>query len=104
MSYVIKTQCKEAISEIGPTSITKEGDWVWVCNEEGGWVEATATSTFLYKNPPKDVKTFSTSDAAEKFIKKWKGHPWYYVPNGVYQIIEVEPKYKTIQDGWVIVE
>lgn len=103
MPFIIKTQCKEARSELAEKPITEEGHRVWVCEEEGGWVEATATSTFLYKNPPKDVKTFITSDAAEKFIKKWKGHPWYHVPNGVYEIIEVKPKYKTIPDGWEII-
>lgn len=103
MPFIIKTQCKEAGSKLNEKPITEEGAWVWVCEEDGGWVEATATSTFLYKNLPKDVKTFPTSDAAEKFIKRWKGHPWYYVPNDVYQIIEVKPKYKTIPDGWEVI-
>lgn len=103
MPFIIKTQCKEARSGAkGNPIMTQEGDWAWVCEEPDGWVEATASSAEFYKDPPKDVLKFTTEELAIKFIKRWKGHPWYYVPNGTYEIIEVVPKYKTVQDGWEV--
>lgn len=98
MTYIIKTQCKEA-SNNGHI-LTQEGVWVWVCEEEGGWVEATAYP--VDPSFPFQYKIFKTEQDALKFIKRWKGHPWYYKPNGVYEIVKVEPKYKTVLDGWEI--
>jgi hypothetical protein len=99
--FVIKTECKQANSGTKEKSlVTREGEKVWVVKEPDGWVEATSTSIHLYPEPPQDCKTFETYAAAEKFIKRWKGHPWYYVPNGNYEIIEVEPKYKQVVNGF----
>lgn len=77
---------------------------VWVCIEEGGWVEATGMSCDFERGIPKDIKTFDTKEDADRFIKRWKGHPWYYKPNEEYEIIEVIPKYKQVQDGWEVSE
>jgi hypothetical protein len=104
MNYIIKTQCKEATSQSGKV-MTQEGKLVWVIEEPEGWVPATSSSVeFNNGCIPKDVLTFDTYKAAELFISQWKGHPWYVVPNGVYEIIEVVPRMKTIQDGWDINE
>jgi hypothetical protein len=97
--FVIKTECREARSS-DKTIITQEGTKVWVINERDGWVEATSTHVSIWKDIPVDVKTFDTYDGAEKFIKRWKGHPWYFVPNGNYEIIEVEEKFKQVVIGY----
>jgi len=98
--FVIKTECKKAISGYKDSVVTNEGDKVWVVKEPEGWVEATSRSLTFCLEPPQDCKTFATYEAAEKFIKRWKGHPWYSVPNGNYEIIEVEQKYKQVVDGF----
>lgn len=100
MSFIIKTQCFEAVSEYSKVVVTEEGEWVWVIEEPEGWVEATSRKACSL--PPDDVLVFQTKEKALNFISNWKGHPWYNVPNGVYEIIEVVPRMKTIQDGWDI--
>ncbi|MNQ26031.1 hypothetical protein D3C85_392560 [compost metagenome] len=102
--FVIKTQCKEVVS-VGGSVLTHEGHQVWVCNEADGWVKATGESDgFFGYGVPSSIKVFETRKSAENFIKKWKGHPWYYVPNGKYEIFEVEPNYKQVVDGYKIKE
>lgn len=96
--FVIRTECKKALS-FDEKVLTQEGEKVWVCEDNEGWVPATGIHSY---NIPKDVKTFPTKDKAEKFIKTWKGHPWYYIPNGNYEIFEVEKKYKQVFDGYQI--
>jgi hypothetical protein len=74
--------------------MTKESERFWVCNiEPAGWVPATGTSLSFSKDPPRDIKTFKTRDAADKFAKKWKGHPWWVVPKS-HEVVELEPVYK----------
>lgn len=102
MTYIIKTQCKEAVSQSGKV-MTQEGESVWIIEEPEGWVPATSTSVEFNKGCiPKDVLTFDTYKAAELFIKRWKGHPWYYIPNGTYEILKVEANLITVQNGWKI--
>lgn len=99
--FVIKTECKQASSGAkGNPIMTHEGDKVWVVKEPDGWVEATSRSVVYCPNPPLDCLVFNSYEAAEKFIKRWKGHPWYSVPNGNYEIIEVEKKYKQVLCGY----
>lgn len=98
--FVIRTECKRAISGHKDSVVTKDGEKVWVVKEPDGGVEATSRSVYFDSEPPQDYKTFATYEAAEKFIKCWKGHPWYYTPNGNYEIIEVEQKYKQVADGF----
>lgn len=97
--YAIKTKCKDAYTSDG-CIVTKSGHEVWVCNEQDSWVEATGQSVnFSPDTIPCSIKVFDSKVEAEIFIKKWKGHPWYYVPNGEYEVVEVEPQYKQITVG-----
>ena len=78
--------------------MTQEGEKFLVLNEPEGWVPAT--SCHWDGEIPKDAKTFSSIKLAEKFAKKWKGHPWWCNPNGNFEVIPVEPLYETKQVGW----
>lgn len=64
--------------------------------EEFGW-GPTAGADGLRS---KDLATFATRKQAEKFIKGWGGHPWWVVPNGNYEIVEVRPRFVKVQEGW----
>ncbi len=103
MTFAIKTQCKEARAQDGSV-LTKEGEWVFICVEPEGWVPATSVGVHGMDNYlPKDILIFNFKKNAEKFIKEWHGHPWYHIPNGTYEIIEVKPKMIQIQNGWEVV-
>ena len=95
----IKTKCKSVHSSSGGL-ITQEGYEIWVCKEQDAWVEATGSGVGFHNGVPVDVKVFNSKDDAEAFIKTWKGHPWYYVPNGEYELVEVEPQYKQTTVGY----
>ena len=97
--FVVRTECKQALA-YDKSILTEEGEKVWVCKEPDGWVEATSSSAKWSDDPHPDCLTFKTYESAEKFIKKWKGHPWYNTPNGNYEIIEVQRKYKQVDDGY----
>jgi hypothetical protein len=77
--------------------LTQEDERFFVTNEEGGWVEATSTSVKFVERlerkigvVPKEIKVFKTREAAEKFGKRWKGHPWYVQPKD-FEVIELAP-------------
>jgi hypothetical protein len=73
--------------------MTKKGEKFWVCDIEPAWVPATGTSLSFSKDPPRDIKTFPTAEAADEFGKKWIGHPWWVQPKS-HEVIELEPVYK----------
>ena len=45
-------------------------------------------------------KQFNSEQEAHDFMKKYKGHPWYYIPNGNYEVIKIQPVYKQVIDRW----
>lgn len=98
MAFVIFFKCKQALA-FDKTVLTKAGELAAVMEEPEGWVEATAWSVPDTNTIPGCAKTFDTYAEAEKFIKRWKGHPWYCVPNGEYEIVEVVPRMVTVQQG-----
>lgn len=75
--------------------LTEEGARKLAIIEQDGWVEATSSG--FTGTIRADAKLFSTEKEAVDFAKRWEGHPWYCQPNGEYEIIEVVPEYKTIQ-------
>lgn len=97
--FVIFFRCKEALSKCKAV-VTRERELAAVMVEPEGWVEATAWAVPDTKTIPGCAKTFNSHESAEKFIKRWKGHPWYYVPNGEYEIIEVVPRMVRVQQGF----
>lgn len=98
--YALIVEGKEALSANG-NIFTTEGEKFWVCNEPDGWVEATGINVNRGDTKiPGDVKTFKTRVAAEKFAKRWEGHPWWVNPNGNFEVIEIKPRYKQVRDGY----
>ena len=84
----------------GQAIVGAEDERYWVVLEEGGWVEATSTRLSFHKDKiPPDLKTFKTAEAAENFAKKWTGHPWWCSPKS-HEVVEVEPVYKKVPDGY----
>lgn len=74
-------------------NITKEGTVVFVADCDWG-----PTSTYTVDD--KDLKVFRTEKAAESFMKKFKGHPWYHTYNGKHKVFKVKKKTKKIHVGW----
>lgn len=101
--FAVKFKCKEAKSSDGHV-MTKEGEECWLLPEPEGWVPATSYKADSYKEIPKDVKVFDKETEALKFMKSWKGHPWYNVPNGDFEVIKVEKKFKMVFDGYKVDE
>jgi hypothetical protein len=102
MTYALIVHGKEQKSQSG-TVMSKKGQRFWVCREPDGWVEATSTmvdDSFLGGKLPRDLKTFTTEDAAKSFAKRWKGHPWWCVPNGEFEVVKVTPKFQQVPDGF----
>lgn len=97
--FIIFFKCKEALA-YNKKVLTKAGELACVMTEPEGWVEATAWSVPDSNTIPDCAKKFPSYESAEKFIKRWKGHPWYCVPNGEYEIIEVVPRMVQVQQGF----
>jgi len=95
-------QCKEAKSSLstGDNTITKAGDWIWVGKEPGNWVSATGYRCIDPEQIPKNIREFPSSAAAKGFADHWEGHPWYFKPNGIYEVIRVRTIYKRIFSGY----
>lgn len=84
----IRFACKGA-----PTLNIEAGSPAWARIEPEGWVEATAISA-TGTTIPSDAKLFDTEEECHAFMKRWKGHPWYFEHNGSYEIIAVEPQFR----------
>jgi hypothetical protein len=94
--YVVVVDSKEARSSYKDNPIlTYEGDRFIVLNDDEGWVEATST-LFINGEIPRRAKLFDTEKEAVAFAERWKGHPWWCIPNGNYEIIEIVPKIEAI--------
>ena len=96
--YAVVVQCKEAKAVSG-TTMCEEGTEVII--EKGEWGDTSYPITSS-RGIVAGVKTFDSYEAAEKFAKKWDGHPWYYTPNGQYRIVELEKQYKQVFVGYKI--
>ncbi len=91
MCYAVRYECKEAIAKSG-SIVTKCGDTVYVKSGEWG-----LTSSYRLD---KDILTFETEELANEFMKTWRGHPWYNITNGNYEVVEVKPKFKQVLTGY----
>lgn len=99
--FVIRFKCKEILRPDGYPLI-QDGYAAWVINEPNGWVEATACAAYSDKLPIQ-LKLFHTQEEARNFIEQWEGHPWYYVPNGKYEILEVSGVFEKVLVGYTYV-
>lgn len=97
--FVIKFKCKEA-KGTGDYTLIREGSSAWVVNESEGWVEATARNAEHSDELHTDLKVFNTQEEAKNFMERWEGHPWYYAPNGSYEIIEVKERFEKVLTGY----
>ena len=76
--------------------MTKAGEKFWVVKGEWG----PTTTQFDWEKPaPEDLFTFDDYKRAKSFAKKWHAHPWY-VKKDSYVIVEVEPIYVSVLDGY----
>ena len=98
--YALIVEGKEARSANG-TVMAEEGEKFLVVKEPEGWVEAD--SCRWDGSVGADVKKFSSREAAEKFARKWDGFPWWCVPNGNFEVVEIRPKYVKVLDGYEVV-
>lgn len=90
--FVVVVESAKVISGAKVNSpITYEGDRFIVTIDPEHWVEADSQH-FNGEIPP-HAKIFDTFNEAEKFAKRWGGHPYWCKPNGNYEIIEVQPKF-----------
>ncbi len=71
-----------------------------VVEEPDGWVEATSRAYRRGDEFPRGLKLFDSTDDAEAFARRWKGHPWWCVPNGKFEIVPVEPITEVVVTGW----
>ena len=101
--FIVIVESLAAIASSG-NIVTKNGEKLLVINDPENWVEATSRSLNFYKNEnlPKDVKTFDSHETAERFAKRWKGHPWYCKPSGKFEILEIKPVYEQVLKGYEI--
>lgn len=91
--YGVIVTSKEARSGVtGNPIMTQAGDRFWATVEPEGWVEASS-SRFTSAAVPSDVLTFKSRARAEAFAKRWKGHPWWCVPDGQYEIVPLRAIY-----------
>jgi len=75
-----------------------EGTRFWVT-----WAEWGDTSSIIRDDDdsvPGTVKIFNSTSDAHDFAHSWLGHPWWCVPNGEYDVVEIKQKYKLVCDGW----
>lgn len=101
MSYIARVQSHEYKYPKGVT--TEARTWFWVTwSETDHWISSREVNHPL--GMVDDPMVWETRDEAEKLLKQWKGHPYWCVPNGIYEILEVRPHMKEVQDGWEIVE
>lgn len=101
--FALIISCQKVKSNIDETSImTEEGEQVWISRSD---FCPTSTTMFMYprENPPTDLMTFSSKEKAEEFAKQWKGHPWYYIPNGNYEVVTIRPKMVEVQKGFEVI-
>lgn len=89
--FVIQVVCKE-VKAYDKSILTKDGATAWVSEIDGGWVPATG---YFCDEIPKEILSFRTYQSAEKFAKKWDGHPWYCVPKS-FKIFEVKAVTKEV--------
>lgn len=97
LRFAVVVTCKEARSS-DKSVITKAGERRLVMKEPGGWVEATSQG--FVGAFPLDTKTFPTAEEAHGFAERWKGHPWYCVPNGEFEIFAITPLYTQSLAGY----
>jgi hypothetical protein len=85
------------------TIMTRRGEQFWVVIESDGWVPATSRGMKNRTDVPNDLKVWKTKEEAVSFGKMWKGHPWWCSPIG-FEVIEIEPKFKEIFDGYNLIQ
>jgi len=105
--FVLIVESHEARSGYNNTVLTESGDRFLVVDEPEGWVEATSAAWTGSLNDsngfPHEPKLFESVGEAAAFAKRWEGHPWWCKPNGKYEILEMRPAFKQVQDGYEMI-
>lgn len=102
-NFVVVVESNRMTDNVFHSVVTQENEkFLVVVDEEFSW--DTGSRWVEGKNISDQAKLFPTYEAAEKFAKKWLGHPWWCKPNGNYEIFEVKPVYTQVLDRWDIVK
>ena len=99
--FAIKVTGKEMRTTApGNSVVGAEDEKYWVVIEPEGWVPATSARCDFHKDKiPRDLMTFKSAEAAEKFAAAWEGHPWWCAPKS-YEIVKVDPVFVSVLDGY----
>ena len=95
--YIVVYECKEAKSDDGSV-MTKRGEKALLCKGEWGPTGSPDKSCFGVGA----AMRFNSEQEAHEFMKQYKGHPWYCIPNGKYEVIKVKPVYKQVVERWEV--
>ena len=97
-SYAVVVESRDVFS--GFWLKTWEGTKFIAVKDEWGTRSQKWTGSL---NDVENPKVFHSVNAAINFTKKWHGYSYDCDPNGNFEIIEVRPVYKQVQDGYEIV-
>ena len=97
--YIVVYECKEAKCDDG-SLMTKSGEKALLCKGEWGPTGRQYPSCFGLSG----AIQFNSEQEAHKFMRKYKGHPWYYKCNGNYEVIKIKPVYKQVIDRWDVAD
>lgn len=100
MPFAIIVTSNEVLAH-DKTVMTTKGEIFWVVRGDDGL--PTGQHFHFERRVPQRLYVFETSDAAEAFGRHWKGHPWWVRPISC-EVIEVEPIYKQVLDGYRLVD
>jgi hypothetical protein len=101
MPFILIVEGKEARSgSEGSPIIAHQGKKFLVIADKDSWVEATSWTYIPGMTFPTSSKIFPTKEAAEEFASRWKGHPWWCIPSGKHEILEVTEKTETVVIGY----
>ncbi len=100
--YAIIVRGKEQLA-YDKTVMTRDGERFWVMNDHDGWVDASSVHWTSDGAVPADVKTFESKEAADRFARRWKGHPWWCSPKpGEHEIVAIEPVFEQRRVGYKV--
>lgn len=100
MNYALLIESKEVDTLSG--CLTAQGDRFWIVKKDGYFLEV---KDCVSKDvAPHDAMLFASKKEAKRFFKAWKGYPWWVVPTGNFDVVEVVPKYKQVVDCYIKVE
>ncbi len=97
--FAAKVRCKETLYGDGKVC-TVAGAWCWICRRDGYDEGSTVREGVISRA----VVTFQTRKEAGAYAAAWEGAPWWWKPDGMFEIVEIETRYVTIPEGYQLVQ